>query len=101
MYMPSIYEKIKKLNANDKMYYLKILFAILASILCIVFDLRGWRGGLFGLVIYGFTYYFTIYVMGIDPSEVGGKSKVITSGFFSYLLIWILFWTIIFNFIIF
>ncbi len=98
--MVSLTEKIREMNANDRMYYLKIFFAIIASILCVLFDLRGWRGGLFGLVIYGFTYYITIYVMGIDPSEVGGKTKVITSGLFSYLLIWVLTWTILFDFIV-
>ncbi len=98
--MVSLTEKIREMNANDRMYYLKIFFAIIASILCVLFDLRGWRGGLFGLVIYGFTYYITIYVMGIDPSEVGGKTKVITSGLVTYLLIWVLTWTILFDFIV-
>ncbi len=98
--MVSLAEKIREMNANDKMYYLKITFAIIASILCVLFDLRGWRGGLFGLVIYGFTYYITIYVLNIDPSEVGGRTKVITSGLFSYLLIWVLVWTILFDFIV-
>ena len=35
--------------------------------------------------------------MGIDPEEIGGKTKLITTGIGTYLLVGIVTWTILYN----
>jgi len=85
---------------NDQQYYVKMFFAIIAAILCgfggQVF--AGTRGVLLGFLIYILSLYVIRYLLEIDPSELGGLQKMITNSLFSYLMLWVVLWTLLYAF---
>ena len=85
---------------NDQQYYVKIFFAILSGILCAVGGqaFAGIRGLMFGLLMYGLTLYIIVYLLEIDPEEIGGRQKLITNSLPSFLLLWVVLWTIFYGF---
>jgi hypothetical protein len=87
-------------NPNDQQYYVKITFAIISAIVCAVAGplFTGIRGLMFGLLMYGLTLYIVVYLLEIDPTTVGGRQKLITNSLPSYLLLWVLLWTVLYGF---
>ena len=87
-------------SPNDTNYYVKIFFAIVAAIICGVAGpiFAGIRGIMFGLLIYALSLYIIVYLLEIDPEELGGRQKLITNSLPSFLLLWVLLWTLIFAF---
>ncbi len=85
---------------NDQQYYVKILFAILSGIFCAAGGqaFAGIRGLMFGLLMYGLTLYIIVYLLEIDPQEIGGRQKLITNSLPSFLLLWVVLWTILYGF---
>ena len=85
---------------NDQQYYVKILFAILSGIICALGGqaFAGIRGLMFGLLMYGLTLYIVVYLLEIDPEEIGGRQKLITNSLPSFLLLWVVLWTILYGF---
>ncbi|MFW9918639.1 MAG: hypothetical protein ACFFED_03500 [Candidatus Thorarchaeota archaeon] len=85
---------------NDQQYYVKILFALLSGIICALGGqaFAGIRGLMFGLLMYGLTLYIIVYLLEIDPEEIGGRQKLITNSLPSFLLLWVVLWTILYGF---
>ena len=85
---------------NDQQYYVKIFFAILSGIFCSLGGqaFAGIRGLMFGLWMYGLTLYIIVYLLEIDPEEIGGRQKLITNSLPSFLLLWVVLWTILYGF---
>ncbi len=85
---------------NDQQYYVKMLFAILSAFVCGLGGqaFAGLRGLMFGLLVYGLTLYVIVYLLDIDPETLGGRVKLITNTLPSYLLLWVLLWTVIYAF---
>jgi hypothetical protein len=85
---------------NDQQYYVKMLFAIISAIVCGLGGVAfaGLRGLMFGLLVYGLTLYIVVYVLEIDPETLGGRQKLITNTLPSYLLLWVLLWTVLYAF---
>ncbi len=87
-------------SPNDQQYYVKMLFAILSAIVCGVAGpaFAGLRGLLFGTLVYILSLYVVVYILEIDPEELGGRQKLITGTLPSYLLLWVLLWTVLYAF---
>ena len=87
-------------SPNDQQYYVKISFAIFSGLVCALPGqlFAGIRGLMFGLLVYGLTLFIIVYLLEIDPTALGGRQKLITNSLPSYLLLWILVWTVIYGF---
>ena len=85
---------------NDQQYYVKIMFAIIAAISCAAGGqaFAGVRGLMFGLLLYGLSLYVLVYLLEVDPEDLGGRQKLITATLPSYLLLWVLLWTVLYAF---
>jgi hypothetical protein len=85
---------------KDQQYYVKMLFAILSAIVCGLGGqaFAGFRGLMFGILVYGLTLYVVVYLLDIDPETLGGRTKLITDTLPSYLLLWVLLWTVLYAF---
>jgi hypothetical protein len=87
--------KLFQLSSLSKIYWSKLILAIVSAILCSILGLTGLQGIAFGVVIYFSSYMLTRYVFKIDPSEVGGIRTIFTKGIGTYFFTWITTWTII------
>ncbi|MBD3405881.1 MAG: hypothetical protein GF411_07105 [Candidatus Lokiarchaeota archaeon] len=89
-------------SPNDQQFYVKILFAVISAILCALggIPFAGIRGLMFGVFVYILTLYIIVYLLEIDPEVLGGRTKLITNSLPSYLLLWVLLWTLFFAFLI-
>lgn len=58
------------------------------------------RGLMFGVLMYVLTLYVIVYLLEVDPSAVGGRQKLITNSFVSYLLMWVVLWTLFYAFMV-
>ncbi len=85
---------------NDQNYYVKISFAIITAIICGVGGsfFAGIRGLMFGLLVYVVALFVLVYLIEIDVNALGGRQKLITNALPSYLLLWVLFWTLLYAF---
>ncbi|MGY5862581.1 MAG: hypothetical protein RTU09_09460 [Candidatus Thorarchaeota archaeon] len=85
---------------NDQNYYVKISFALISAVICGVGGsfFAGIRGLMFGLLVYVAALFALVYLIEIDVNALGGRQKLITSALPSYLLLWVLFWTLLYAF---
>jgi hypothetical protein len=81
-------------------YYVKIFFAIITALICASQGQlwAGVRGVLFGFLMYIVTLYILIYILEIDLKAFGGRQKLVYNSLPSYLLLWVLLWTVLFAF---
>ncbi len=87
-------------NPMDQNYYVKIFFAIISAIICGLGGpiFAGLRGLMFGVLMYVVSLFVIVYDLNIDPEDLGGRQKLITNSLPSYLLLWVLLWTIFYAF---
>ncbi len=87
-------------NPTDQNYYVKIFFAIISAIICGLLGpvFAGLRGIMFGLLMYVVSLFVIVYDLGIDPEQIGGRMKLVTNSLPSYLLLWVLLWTVLYAF---
>ncbi len=89
-------------SPDSQQTYVKILFAFISAVFCGIqgTSYAGIRGLVFGLLVYSLTLFVVVYLLEIDPQDIGGRQKLITSGLPTYLLLWVLLWTLIYSFIL-
>ena len=87
-------------NPQDQQYYLKMVFAILAALVCGFAGtaFAGLRGIMFGFLMYGASLFVIVYLLDIAPEAIGGRQKLVTNTLVSFLLLWVLLWTLIYTF---
>ncbi len=87
-------------SPNDQQYYVKIFFAFIAAIVCGIGGqaFAGTRGVLFGFLVYILSLYTIRYLLEVEPSELGGVQKMVTNSLFSYLMLWVVIWTLLYAF---
>jgi hypothetical protein len=85
---------------TDQQTYVKIFFAIISAIVCGLYGplFAGSRGLIFGLLTYVLSLFVVVYIMEIDPEEIGGRQKLITNSLPTYLLLWVVLWTLFYAF---
>ncbi len=87
---------------RDQSFYVKMFFAAVSALVCGLngVTFAGIRGVLFGFLVYTLSLYVIVYVMEIDPADIGGRQKLVTDSLMSYLLLWVLLWTLIYVFMV-
>ena len=87
----------KNAKPSNKVYWFRIPFGILAGVICSPFVLRldALFGAMLGFIVYALVYYLITIVLKIDEKAVGGVRKLLTIGVGSYVMVWILAWTVL------
>ncbi|TFG07893.1 hypothetical protein EU522_00300 [Candidatus Thorarchaeota archaeon] len=87
-------------NPTDQQTYVKIFFAIISAVICGLYGplFAGSRGLIFGVLTYVLSLFVVVYIMEIDPEEIGGRQKLITNSLPTYLLLWVVLWTLFYAF---
>jgi amino acid permease len=87
-------------DPNDQQYYVKMTFALISAVICAAGGqaFAGTRGLMIGLLIYALSLYVVVYLVGINPEDLGGRQKLVTNTLPSYLLLWVLIWTVLYAF---
>ena len=87
-------------DANDLNYYVKIFFAIITALICASQGQlwAGVRGVLFGFLMYIVSLYVLVYIIELDVKALGGRQKLAYNSLPSFLLLWVLLWTVLFAF---
>lgn len=87
-------------SPKDQNYYVKITFAIISAVICGVGGdfFAGIRGLMLGLLFYILTLFILVDLLSLDVEKFGGRRKLITDSLPSYLLLWVLLWTLIYAF---
>ena len=87
---------------NDQQYYVKIFLAMISALVCGFGgrEFAGTRGVLFGFLMYVLALLVIRYLLDIEPDMMGGTQKMITNSLPSYLMLWVVFWTLIYAFMI-
>ena len=84
---------------KDKIYYTRLVCAVIAGIINSVLWLYDIAGLIFAVFMLIASHYIAIYILRVDPDEMGGQWKVFTVGIFSYIFLGIVVWTLAFNLI--
>ena len=89
-------------SPDTQQTYVKILFAFFSALFCGLqgTNYAGIRGLVFGLLVYSLALFVIVYLLEIDPKDIGGRQKLITAGLPTYLLLWVLVWTLIYTFVL-
>jgi hypothetical protein len=89
-------------SPNDQQYYVKMFFAIISALICGIGGqvFAGTRGVMLGFLIYILSLYVIRYLLDVEPERLGGMQKMITNSLFSYLMLWVVLWTIFYGFTI-
>jgi len=89
-------------SPNDQQYYVKMFFAIISALICGIGGqvFAGTRGVMLGFLIYILSLYVIRYLLDVEPEKLGGMQKMITNSLFSYLMLWVVLWTILYAFTI-
>jgi len=87
---------------NDQQYYVKILFALISALVCGLAGpiFAGTRGVIFGFLVYILALFVIRYLLEIDLETLGGTQKMITNSLVSYLMLWVVLWTLMYAFTI-
>ncbi len=89
-------------SPNDQQYYVKIFFALISALVCGVTGpiFAGSRGVIFGFLVYILSLFAIRYLLEIDLATLGGTQKMITNSLPSYLMLWVVLWTLMYAFTI-
>ncbi|MHA2146076.1 MAG: hypothetical protein ACXAB0_11545 [Candidatus Thorarchaeota archaeon] len=89
-------------SPNDQQYYVKIFLAIVTAVICGLGGLTfaGTRGVLFGFLMYVLSLFVIRFLLDIEPETLGGTQKMITNSLPSFLMLWVVIWTLIYAFVI-
>ena len=85
------------MKPKDRIYYFKLVLAIITGFVNSFLWLTDFQGVIMAVVVLILSYFTALYVLRIDPEEIGGKTKLLTTGIGTYLLVGILTWTILYN----
>ena len=85
---------------NDQQYYVKIFFALISALVCGLTGpvFAGTRGVIFGFLVYILALFVIRYLLEIDLETLGGTQKMITNSLVSYLMLWVVLWTLMYAF---
>jgi amino acid permease len=89
-------------SPNDQQYYVKIFFALISALVCGIAGpiFAGTRGVMFGFLVYVLSLFVIRYLLEIDLETLGGTQKMITNSLPSYLMLWVVLWTLMYAFTI-
>ena len=59
---------------------------------------RGTRGVIFGFLFYILALFVIRYLLDVSLDDLGGTQKMITNSLPSYLMLWVVLWTLLYAF---
>ncbi|MEM0100698.1 MAG: hypothetical protein QXI49_03405 [Candidatus Methanomethylicaceae archaeon] len=86
-------------NIYRRMYYIRVIFAIIAGVLSGILKLEEGLGLILGSSFFILTYLLFRFGIKSIYTNVKDTKKFYTTGIFSYFLIWYVIWVIVFNII--
>lgn len=93
---------LDRITPEDRIYYTRLIFAVISAAIAITFNLSG----LFALIGFGIgvalvvgSYFIAIYLLKVDPQEIGGHVKGLIKGLGTGILLFLVIWLLAFNFI--
>jgi hypothetical protein len=94
---------LARIQPEDRIYYTRLVFALVAASVCLGFNLSGpfgLYGFILGVVIVILSYFFAVYVLRVDPKSVGGHARGITKGLGTGILLFLVVWILVYNFLV-
>lgn len=91
-----------RISPEDKIYYTRLLFSIISAAIALGFNfwgLLGVFGFLIGIALIVSSYVIPVYILGVNPKEVGGHVRGIMKGLGTGILLFLVIWLLGFNFI--
>ena len=91
-----------RISPEDLIYYTRLLFAIVGAAIALGFNFSGVFGVfgfIIGIVLLVASYGIPIYILGVDPEEIGGHAKGLMKGLGTGILLFLVVWLLSFNFI--
>lgn len=85
------------IKPKDKLYYFRLVLAIVCAFVNSFLWLTDFQGLIMAVVVLVLSYFTALYILRIEPDEVGGKTKLFTTGIGTYILVGIVSWTILYN----
>ncbi|MGQ4914517.1 MAG: hypothetical protein ACP6IU_07155 [Candidatus Asgardarchaeia archaeon] len=86
------------MSPKDKVYYTKILMAVVFAAICAYFNITETLGFMVGLAGAFVAHVISLYVLSVSPEVFdGSQSKMFLNGFFSYLLLFIVLWALFYD----
>ncbi|MCQ5362051.1 MAG: hypothetical protein NO515_05205 [Candidatus Methanomethylicia archaeon] len=80
-----------------KMYYIRVVFAFLAGLICGALNVVGVLGLAIGIGVFILTYLLFRYGIKSISESVKDPKKFYMTGIFSYFLIWFVIWVVFFD----
>lgn len=100
---------LDRITPEDRIYYTRLIFSIIsAAIGLALYPLAAanYLLGIYGLIGFGIglaliilSYFIAIYLLGVDPAEIGGHTKGLIKGLGTAALLFLVIWLLGFNFI--
>jgi hypothetical protein len=84
------------MKPSSKVYWARVILAILTALISTIFDIVGLRGLLFGFIMYVASYYLIRYGLNIDPESLG-RQDLRFIGIGAFIFTWIMSWTLFFT----
>jgi hypothetical protein len=94
---------LEKISPKDRIYYTRLIFAVVAASLCLIFNLSGpigILGFILGITLIILSYFIAVLLLGVSPNEVGGHARGLISGLGTSIFLFLIIWFLIFNFLI-
>ena len=91
-----------RISPEDLIYTMRLIFALIGAATALAFNLSGplgLVGFIIGLVLVIFSYLIPIYLLGVNPQEIGGHGKGLMKGLGTGVLLFIVVWFLVFNFV--
>ena len=92
-----ISNRFNSLSDNDKIYYMRIVIAFMTASINTFLGLTELPGVILAVFMLIVSHFIAMFLLDIDPEEMGGHFKMVSIGLFSYLLIGLVVWVILYN----
>lgn len=86
------------MRLDTKIYFLKGLFGLLTSTICIILKLEGGIGLMFGILMYFLSISVIRHILRIKPSDITSPEQLYLNGLAPYLALWLLPWIVVYTF---
>ncbi len=93
---------LHRIQPEDRIYYTRIIFGVVAATICLGLKLSGIFaaiGFVLGAVLIGFSYLIPLYLLGVNPQDIGGHAKGAMKGLGTGILLFLMIWLLLYNFI--
>jgi hypothetical protein len=90
-----------RISPEDLVYYTRLFFAFIGAAIALAFNLSGplgLVGFIIGVALVIGSYLIPIFILGVDPQEIGGHGKGLMKGLGTGVLIFLVIWFLVFNF---